>query len=299
VSYVSYQVMQNLENLGDYPVIPAADAWAKLQAGIAGNGIPYLIGPAADSEGAATSTPAISDFQSWQRAYEPGEAVQLVGWPTVYLPAAGSGTARVQLFPFLLQGEAETLNQIAEEIGQQVTLAGVVGDDGRSVTVNSWALAAEQEPLAAQGIIRRDGEQVLFEAESGQTFLLPNAPAEVPDGLAAFVFAWSSQETDAAYPLLQWESIDKVVDFADDTAVAEPLPVDVAADSFGFDSVTINEVTLAYYITYLFSTDPQTAQLSEQVTILLQPVWQFTGTTDSGETVEFFVQAVADEFIQQ
>lgn len=299
VSYVSYQVMQNLENLGTYPLIPATEAWTKLQAGIGSNSIPYIINPPESGEEAVAPAPVIGDFQSWQRDYQPSELVQLYGWPTVYLPASGSGTARVQLFPFLLAGEAETLNQIAENVGLQVTVEGVVGDDGRSVTVNNWAQVEEQEPISTQGVIRRDGERVLLEAVDGQTYILPSVPADVPDGIEAYVFAWSSQQTGEAFPLLQWESINKVVDADEgETAVTEPLPVESVDEPFGFDNVSVDGVELAYYVTYLFSTDAQTEQVSEQVTILLQPVWKFTGTADSGEIIEFFVQAVSEEYIQ-
>ncbi len=300
VSYVSYQVMKNLENLGTYPLIPATEAWSKLQAGIGSNSIPYIINPPGSGAELIQSGPVINDFQSWQREYQPGELVQLYGWPTVYLPASGSGTARVQLFPFLLASEAEILNQIAENVGQQVTVEGVVGDDGRTVTVNNWAQVEEQEPISTQGIIRRDGEWVLLEALDGQTYILPSVPADVPDGIEAFVFAWSSQQTGEAFPLLQWESISKVVDASGgEPAVAEPLPVESAGEPLDFANVTVEGVELAYYVTYLFSTDPQTEQVSEQVTILMQPVWRFTGTADSGESIEFFVQAVSEEYIQQ
>ncbi len=284
VSYVSYQVMPNLETVGNYPLISAADAWARLQSGVTANNIVYTVYPAADTAVANPLTAA----RSWQRAYAPGQAVQLYGWPNAFLPASGSGAARVQLYPYTLTGNEEVINQIAEAAGQQIVVEGVMGEDGRTVTVNNWS-PTSQEPLTWQGLVRRDGDRVLFDAHDGQTFQLPDAPADLPDGLELFVFAWNSQPAADGPPLLQWERLDEAT-----------LPAELAADDTGgpidieppaYESLTIDTVELAYFVTYLFAEGTAAGSIPAAPTILLQPAWRFAGTLNGGEPVEFYVQA--------
>ncbi|MCP4359077.1 MAG: hypothetical protein GY796_13765 [Chloroflexi bacterium] len=292
VSYVSYQVMQNLEDMGTYPLILAEEAWARLQSGVVANSIPYTLYPA---DGVTAADPFANEFQSWTRQYQPGETVQLYGWPNVYLPANGSGTARVQIFPYLMTGADETLNQIAEAVGQQINVNGVINEDGKGILVNDWSVANELEPLSLQGTIQRQGEQVQFAASDGQTYLLPDPPADLPDEMAAFVFAWTSQQSEGELPLLQWESIDKSIMFEEETAATEP-----GNDSFFYNNVTLDDVTLAYYLTYIFpAVEPDQISPATQPTVILQPAWKFSGTADNEEKVEFYVQAVTGEFVQE
>ncbi len=287
VSYVSYQVMPNLETVGDYPLITAADAWARLQNGVTANNIAYTVYPAA---GTAVPNP-LSTARSWQRPYVPGQTVQLYGWPNAFLPASGSGAARVQLYPYQLAGNEEVINQIAEAAGQQIMVEGVMGDDGRSVTVSNWS-PTSQEPLTWQGIVRREGDRVLFDTDDGQTFQLPDPPADLPDGLELFVFAWNSQPAADGPPLLQWERLDEAT-----------LPAALAADDTGgpidieppaYESLTIDTVELAYFVTYLFAEGTADGGIPTAPTILLQPAWRFAGTLGSGEAVEFYVQAAGN-----
>ncbi|MCL4261768.1 MAG: hypothetical protein KJ069_01065 [Anaerolineae bacterium] len=291
VSYVSYQVMPNLEMVGDYPLIPAADAWARLQNGVTANNIAYTVYPAADT---AVTNP-LSTPRSWQRPYASGQAVQLYGWPNAFLPASGSGAARVQLYPYQLAGNEEVINQIAEAAGQQIMVEGVMGDDGRTVTVNNWS-PTDLEPLTWQGIVRCDGDRVLLDAGDGQTFQLPDTPTDLPDGLELFVFAWNSQPAADAPPLLQWERLDEATLPAELAAVDAGNPIEIAPPAY--ESVTIDTVELAYFVTYLFAEGTADGGILAAPTILLQPAWRFAGTLGSGETVEFFVQAVAGELVR-
>lgn len=277
VSYVSYQVLPGPELVNSYPLMSAADAWARLQSGVTANNIPYAIYPAA---GTAVTNP-LPAAQSWARQYAAGAAMQLYGWPNAYLPASGSGAARVQLYPFQLEGDEEVINQIAAAAGQQIMVEGVMGDDGRTVTVNNWS-SSTLEPLTLQGILRRDGDRALLEATDGQTYQLPDAPAELADGTELFVYAWNSQTAEDGSLLLQWERIDQV------NAAESTLPV-AETGTTAYESATIDSVELAYYLTYLFPEGAATENSAP--TILLQPAWRFAGTLNSGETIEFFVQA--------
>lgn len=285
LSFINYQVMPNLENLGLYPLIPAAAAWAQLESGVDRQFIPYVLHPAIFG-----SADTLAQVHAWQRPYPPGEMVQLYGWPNVYLPVSGSGPARVQLFPYMLQGDAEVINQIAEVVGQLVRVEGVMGDDGKTVTVHAGGPIEGLTPLSLPGIIRRDGERTMLDAEDGQTYQLPHAPADLPDNLAVFVFAWDAQQIGDATSLLQWDRIDTATIITEES-LAEPLATP------GYANVSINGVEPAYFMTYLYPEEG--VDMGTAVpTIVLQPAWKFVGTTSTGEKVEFFVQAVADEFVQ-
>lgn len=290
VSYVSYQVMSNLETVGLYPLTSVNDAWTLLQTGVTANNIPYTLLPTPGAIPVVTDGPLPTEFQSWQRSYAPGETVQLVGWPNAYLPTSGSGPARVQLYPFDLQGNEETLNQIAEATGQQISVDGVMGDDGKSITVNNWSVMEAMEPLSVQGVARREGDQVLLTANDGQTYVLPNAPADLPDGLELFVYAWTAQQTDGEFPLLQWDRIDQAVTLDTEAAITAEGSVGAVVPA-AYESVAIDGVELAYYISYLFPEAVEGEQVAANPTVVLQPVWKFTGTVNGGERIEFFVQA--------
>lgn len=287
VNYVSQQRLPPLENIGTVALVPAEEAWAQLQAGVAAQNIPYTVYPPAGQAPPAVN-PVAGTYQSWQRAYQAGEVVQLYGWPGVYLPVSGSGTARVQLFPWRLQGDDEVLNQIAEAVGQPITVEGVVGEEGQTVSINGWAVLEELEPMTPQGVIQRQGEEVRLETTDGFTYVLPGVPADVPDGATVRAFAWNSQQTGDDLPILQWESLETAVAL-DETA----LTADGSLPSPAYQAVSIEEVKLAYYQTLSY---PETAAGEAPPgppTVLLQPVWQFRGTADTGERIEFYVQAAA------
>lgn len=283
VSFVIYQVLPNPEVVGSYPLISAEVAWQQLQASAERSAMPFIVTPAnlqPPADGASAR-------QSWQRQYEPGDAVQIAGWPAVYRPADGEGAPRIQLYPFVLAAEEQTLNEIAAALGQQVLVQGEMSGDGTAVAVQSWELFNDQEPVTVQGTVQRSGEQVLLNGTDGRSYLLPDAPADLGDGTELFVFAWTMQNDERGMPVLQWENLEQI---GGDTAVAPESVPGLAAGGLAnaaYSDVTIEAVTLVYYYSYQFPSDA-----AAEPTILLQPVWRFTGVTNTGEKVEFFVSAV-------
>jgi hypothetical protein len=78
--------------------------------------------------------------------------------------------------------------------------------------------------------------------------------------------------------------------------MGELLPVEPwPGDEYGIREVTITQVDLLYSVNFVYNEE----NYSEPPLIIVQPVWRFTGTTDTNEIVEIFVQAVADEYIQE
>ncbi|MCA9956950.1 MAG: hypothetical protein KC434_19605, partial [Anaerolineales bacterium] len=59
-------------------------------------------------------------------------------------------------------------------------------------------------------------------------------------------------------------------------------------------------VSLAYYTTYSWPTnDNGEISYDGQPTVIVQPTWKFSGETNDGYFVEFFVQATQRALLQQ
>jgi hypothetical protein len=151
---------------------------------------------------------------------------------------------------------------------------------------------------------------VLFtNSENGNVYLVPNAPADLEDGLEVHLFAWAARDIGQAYPAVDWENIDKIVNIpqpvdevpVDGPIVEEPIVgEDTTFEPFTYDSFTVNMVSLTYYSTYSWPTNEAgEIQYEGQPTIIIQPTWMFSGQTDTGEYVDFFVQAVDEAHLQR
>lgn len=195
---------------------------------------------------------------------------------------------------------------MAEAIGRQFRVVGTLSDDGETVVLNEWETFEFVDSLFLEGVIMlgEDGV-VLLNTVDGQTYLIPDAPADLEDGLEVFVFAWVAEETGGAYPALNWESIEKRIDYGatpiDEPAVAEPLPVEPGIEPglgqfSGYEEVVITEVTLGYYTTFQFEPLSEEPPAYDAPPVVVQPVWRFTGTISGAPaevgTVTFFMQAV-------
>ncbi len=314
IYFVSYQVYRNAEILGRYPLITAEEAWAILQSGVVENNIPYLYaaGPElAIEEPVFTEDPAADLYQFWVREYEPGDEIHLYEWPVAFLPADGNGDPRIQIRNYLVQADTDTLNALTEQIGQQTHIWGQIGPNGDTIELAGWeAVAQFTEPATSgQGVISRNGDQVLFtDSNSGETFIVPDAPVDLADGTDVYLFAWVARDLGLDYPVLDWENIDKIVNISPDEEalpveppVAEPpIGEEPIFEPFTYETFTVNDVSLAYYTTYSWPTnDDGSIRYEGQPTIIVQPTWKFSGNTDTGETVEFFVQAPQPEFLNR
>ncbi len=312
---VSYQVLRNAQILGRYPLITAQAAWERLQSGVFENGIlfNYSIGPetAIAEPAIAIEDPYVDLYQFWIREYAPGDEIHLYDWPVVYLPVDTDADPRIQIRNYTVQADSATLNALAERVGQQTHIWGQVGPDGSTIELAGWEPIEQiQAPISGPGVISREGDLVVFTSDdSGSSYILPDAPADLADGTGVYVFAWVARDLGQAYPVADWENIDKIVNIEpeappiEDLPIEEPLPID--GDGRGFDlytyeSFTVNEVSLAYYYTYSWPTDEAgEIRFEGQPTIIVQPTWKFSGQTDTGEYVDFFVQATDAEHVQR
>ncbi|MAU01766.1 MAG: hypothetical protein CL608_31910 [Anaerolineaceae bacterium] len=321
IFFISYQVLRNAQRLGRYPLITAQAAWERLQSGVFENGIlyNYSAGPetaVAEPAIAIEPDPNADLYQFWVREYEPGEEIHLYDWPIVFLPVDGGADPRIQIRNYLVQADSATLNALAERVGQQTHIWGQVGPEGTTIELAGWeAVEENREPIAGPGIISREGDQVLFTSnESGNIYILPDAPADLEDGLEVHLFAWAARDLGQAHPVADWENIDKIVNIEPEILPGEELPIEepitdeplpIDGDGRGFvpftyESFTVNEVSLAYYYTYSWPTDDAgEIRYEGQPTIIVQPTWKFSGQTDTGEYVDFYVQATEAEHVER
>ncbi len=278
VAYVSYQMAGAPVPVGDYPLITAEAAWQQLQAGIDASVI-TTITPA---NAGAAAEPA-SGFQYWPRQQQSGPDVHLYAWPTAYLPADGAGAPRVQMLGYALQADETTLAALAGQVGQNVHVWGSLDTAVNTLTVAGWEPLPELNPLFKNGPLQRvDGQTRLQDTQTGETFILPDVPADVPDSASVNVFAWAARETGLAYPVLDWEGIDLQLPGA--AAAGQGAEGETAVPAY--QQITVNQVELAYY-----------AQAANGET-LWQPAWVFRATADNGDTLTFAVQAVGLAFRQ-
>lgn len=310
VFFVSYQVMRNAETLGRYPLITAQEAWEILQSGVVENQIPYMygIGPefAVTEPDVIQPDPNAELYQFWVREYVPGEEVHLYEWPIVYLPVDG-GSPRIQMRNYVIQADEATLNALVERVGQQTHIWGQIGPNGDTFELAGWEpIDPIFEPISGPGTISREGDQVLFtNNDTGSVYIIPNAPADLAEGLEVYLFAWAARDLGQAYPVLDWENMDKIVNI--EPSPEESLPVDIPIEGeerifepFTYETFTVNDVTLAYYTSYSWPTDASgELRYDEQPTVIVQPTWKFSGETNTGEFVEFFVQATQPDFLQR
>ena len=310
IFFVSYQVLRNAETLGRYPVISAQQAWETLQSGVVENNILYQF-VARPELAIAEPTIAIEEdpnadlYKFWVREFEPGDEIHLYEWPVVFQPVDSNDAPRIQVRNYVVQADAATLNALAERVGEQTYIWGQVGPNGDTIELTGWEpIERIAEPPAGPGIINRDGDQVLFtNRETGAMYIVPDAPADLEDGTDVYLFAWAARDLGQAYPVLDWENIDKIVNFppSEEVLPSEPIIEDSQVfEPFTYESFTVNEVSLAYYTTYSWpTTEEGEIQYIGQPTVIVQPTWKFSGETNTGDLVEFFIQATQAQFLER
>jgi hypothetical protein len=307
VATVGYSVLTQAEDLGAYPLIAADAAFQQLQAGIAANSVPWemVSSPSWVVETPVEDMPIVDEpFQSWMRQYAPGEEVHFYTWPTVYIAAEGDGVPHVETYPFTLAADEQLLRAIGASGNQMWHFWGTIGSDSKTLNV------AGSEPLDGntfqslflRGLISRVGDQVRLTTAEGQSYILPGAPADLPDALEVEVFAMASRDAGLELPILDWDSIYKYIAPEEPVAVGtetsiEPLPADWQPHVYS--TVNVERAELVYYYTYVQDEQAIAEGRYAPATILVQPAWKFTGTADNGDVLSFYVQAVAPEYIGQ
>ncbi|MBE2221646.1 MAG: hypothetical protein IAF02_08910 [Anaerolineae bacterium] len=305
VAFAFDNVSTDWTDSGSYPLISADQAWQQVLAGVTQNNIMYQTIVNEQSQPEPIVEPDfMADYQYWSRVLTPNTETHFYDWPQVYRPVDG-GAPIIKVRNITINAPEDILNAIADSRDSQLHLWGVLSADGTQLQLTDWQALSEYNPIYQQGVITRQGDQVIFQGNEGDTFILPDAPADLADGLAVNVFGNGVRDTGLAYPVLDWENIDKYIEYSEDPILAEP-PLDGQPTDqfipFHYGQVQIDMVELAYIVTYLW---PEESMVGGDAvvnnaspTIFLQPAWAFRGTADNGDTIHLFVQAVAPEFLQ-
>jgi hypothetical protein len=312
VAYVWDNTSTEWTAVGNYPLITAEQAWQRVLGGIFENNIQYYtIMPDPGVVAPVEELPDyLADYQYWGREFAPNVETHLYEWPVVYRPVDG-GAPLLKIRGFTVAADETTLNALADARDQQLHVWGTLNEDKTLFQLAGWEALTEYTPISQPGVVRWQGEQLVFYGEDGSIYILPNAPADIADGLKVNVFGYGVRDTGLEYPVLDWESIEKFIEYPEPELPIEGegyptdgdvsiLPIDGPFVPFRYGQVQIHSAELVYFITYAF---PEVAEGEETMmraapTIYLQPAWAFTGTADNGDTIKLFVQAVADEYLQ-
>lgn len=299
ILFVSVQRVNNMERLGNYPLRTAEEAWADLQTGVVENNISFSYVPDFDNQPIGLEVPFEGEYQYWQRTYAPGSTATVYTWPSVYVSADGSAPPRIEAYPFVLEGDAALLEEIAAQSFNQFRFEGVVGENGRVLQITNWeSITDYPENLYLQGTAQVEDGQMIFISERGDIYTLPDAPEDLPTDKRLNVFAWETIEGDGSYPQLVWENIDLFVEFEE--GLEEPVLLDDVQifEPTVYETIVINNAELVYFLAYIFPETSEEQLEFQPPTILVKPVWQFTGEAENGDLINFYVDAVAAEFVE-
>jgi hypothetical protein len=283
--------------LGDYPLISAAEAIAHLQAGVSSNEIAWGMDWSPTWESEPAIEPAIDSaiYQFWQRAYQPGSERHLYIWPTIYPAAEGDGPPHVESYPLSLSASDDILHALRNN--RLYHFWGQVSANGKSLAVTGFEeLDTETfQGLWLRGVIERRGDEVRLLAQDGQSYIVPDAPADLEAGAEVELYAPATREVGLELPLLEWEGMNRYVPYVEPEPLpeGEPMPVDIW-QPYVYQQVTITGAELVYYSSYVYD-ESANAPVYNPPTLVLQPAWKLTGDADNGDRLFFYVQAARAE----
>jgi hypothetical protein len=284
-----------LSALGEYPLRSAESAWQYML----DNGVDFqtVFFNTFPSEITIEEPVVIEeDYRYWQRSFEVGAEVTLYSYPIVFEAVNVDAAPRIVLDTFLLSGPADQLEAIAEQVGKQIHVEGIAGEmvgHRQLVELVSWE-PIEKEYTFREGNIQISDGQGTLVTDEGESFIIPDVPADLNDGERIYVSGWIEEGDRGQDATFNWQGMGVVVPPSDVIeGEPEPLPIDGPMNPFGIAEVTIDQVNLQYAVLSVWDEETQS------VTYFLQPVWQFTGLTDAGDIMEIYVQAIEAEFVAQ
>ena len=299
VASVVYNPLSRLASLGNYPLRSPETAWQQvLRRGIDYEKITAFTYPAPGFEPPQVMEsevmPVEGETLHWGRTYVEGGEATIFPYPLVYLPVTEGADPIIWVDQYKLSAPSAELQAIAEYVGKPIKVKGIVRGTEMPLTLEliSWEPADEidnQFMPGLMGTISRDGEQVLFAGDGGETFVLQDAPADLPENETLYLYGWRSGETTAdGTAIFNWQNIDRAVEI-EEMPPMEPEDIEPPTP-YKVGEVNIDSVDLVYAFTPVWE--------ATNVQIFLQPAWRFRGITDTNEYIEIFVQAAEDAYIQ-
>jgi hypothetical protein len=299
VSMVSYSPLRELTSLADYPIRSAADAWALLLELAQEEDFDFqrvfyntYPGPGYVDPYQNNTDEWSEHYRYWERTYQVGQTITIYPHLMAFEPVGADVAPRIQADRFLLDGDANLLREMIDVIGRQVQVTGVVSQLGPRPVLEllGWEALPEDEYryTYSEGISQREGEQVFVITDEGEQILLPDAPADLEDGVRISVSGWSIDSGDGPYPTFNWQGLGLIYDEPFD--YPDPYS-ELDEDPFKISQITIDEVELVYVITSTYD------EVERVPHFMAQPAWRFKGSTNTNMIIELTVQAVEDAYI--
>lgn len=296
---VANNPLTNLSAIGNYPVQSAQTAWDILTSGeIDYTRVSFFTSPGSNYV-LPTPVPlpeAVDDglYKSWQNLPQNGDTVTIFPYPGVMTAVNGDAPPRINVDQYRLIASDADLQAIVPYTGQQIRMVGTINDmeTTPTLTLQSWepVVANTYEFVGLEGSISRSGDSVTFNSSDGQSFVLPNPPADLLDGERVYFYGWQGLNENGETVIQGWQGLDRIVE-APPVTIDEPV-IDGPYVEYTIGQATINEVSLIYIFSPVY--DPETAETQ----FYLQPAWNFRGETDTNEIINLFVQAVDPTLVQ-
>lgn len=283
VRYFDYRPLRQIERLGDYPLISAETAWQQLQDPATRARIRFHLMPAP----AGDDTPPLVNPRYWVPQYTDTEVVHVYATPVVYRAANGA-PLRILMNHFLLRGSEAELQAISGHLSDVLHISGSAGEENGepTLTVAEWEAVDFTGYVTVEGVIAHEGGQALIETAEGERLFMSAAPDDLPDGLAVYVNTAARRENDSGEVVLDWDNITEKIEF-------EPVPMMPDEPAPAIERVAINGVELIYFTFYEMTEGP-----APSPALIFVPVWQFSGRTDRGQIVTFWVTAVEPDYLR-
>lgn len=279
VASVDYNPLPDLVIESELALISAETAWEQLQEAPHRHEFNYF--PSPEMMGREAEFYGVNH---WQRKFPTGQELTINSWIQVLRPVDESLPPLILADQHIITADVATLNAIADDMGNMFALTGqFISDEApRTFEVTDWETSNGNRDVYLNGEIDRRDDGVYLIIAGGLTVLLPDAPDEIEDGIQVGVFGWSISEPEDGPNVFDWVNIDQ--------QMSEPMvEPEIMMGPFGMASIEFDSVDLVHRHHY---GEPERFDSYVEPSMSLVPTWRFSGTSDRGETIEFFVKAV-------
>ena len=190
VSQIIYKTL-SLKKIGDFPILPAADAWQRLTAGHLNGNFAYEI--------YRITQPAL--YQYWQKTYKPGSPFDTYGNIETLKPVNQNQKSLLYLENYQMAGNIQGL----ENKSGPVHLIGQVEEESNGkliLRVEKWEDSSYPEQ-AFTGKFEKKPEGVVFSTDEGKTYPVEEMPENLPEATTFVIDGFILPQTNSIY----WLSI--------------------------------------------------------------------------------------------
>ena len=288
VAYVDYVARITLERAGDFELNSIDEAFETLSA--EPNSYQFNYFPSDE-----VMFPEMGMHKNWQREYGDDVTVTRSIWIQVY-EAVDGGEPLLTAENMVVTGSAEIIEGLLEDRMNNVSATGTISEvDGNKVfNVTEFTRAGTPNEAYLNGTVERDGDNVFLTIAGGLRVLLPDAPDDLEDGSTVGVFGSAISDATDGPPVFDWINMDLQVDYS---AFEEQMRPDFGP--FSAKELSIDSITMIYQPWYPrepfmgsggYYEGPYGPGGHGGETYI--PMWEFSGVTNDGATLEFWVPAI-------